>query len=186
MPPLSGSIVAGQLVPFPANPLRPGEPNRVRLSPEGRVNRGQTYHCPSKYVNVSADGRSIARLPWLCWQQSTVYAPGCNPGFGVVAREPLNPGDYGSEYGGKTRSVEEVVDMKPFMQHTHIKAIYTQMSYWDSRWINGKPTPYSDLPPIREYLEGHYMAGLMNSAFLQVMMILMLDFFNKYGFFFLL
>ncbi len=90
------------------------------------------------------------------------------------------PGDLITEYGGVVRTYEEVGELRDEMQHTHIKAIYERMSYFDSRWSNGPAV--GDIPAVSDYLEGHYLAGFMNAAYFKVLILDILK--NSLGFIF--
>lgn len=68
-------------------------------------------------------------------------------------------GDIASECGGVVRTLQQVELMTKHKQHTHVNAIYTDSSYFDSRWVNGEPEPGTDIPPVRMYLTSHHLAG---------------------------
>jgi SET domain-containing protein len=106
----------------------------------------------------------------LSVKPSTLFSPDCDVGWGVFAKQPIQKNDIVSEYGGVIRPREDVEELRKLKLHTHIKPIIPWSTYLDSRWSNGDPlfVEESPGPPIRMYLEGHYLAGLMNSAYYKV------------------
>jgi hypothetical protein len=166
-PLVPGSIVRGEMVPFPSIDRFRGEPSRVRLGREGRLLRPE-HNCPRKYFNFSADGTENVLAPWLAIKPSTLFSPDCDLGVGVFAKQQIRKGDIVSEYGGVVRSRKEVEELREMKLDTHIKPILPWKAYLDSRWTDGYPANAEEPPPISWYLHGHYLAGLMNSAYFKV------------------
>lgn len=140
-------------------------PRRIRLLPGGRLQR--VTHIPCKWINY---GSEDILLPWLSFRPSTLTTDGVDAGMGVFAEQPITRGTVVSEYNGKVRTKKQAEELVRLLQHTHLKSMYPNWNelHFDSRWVNGDTDPDADIPGIRMYLEGHFMAGLMNSAYLQV------------------
>jgi hypothetical protein len=140
------------------------------LAHGGRLFEAET-HCPSKYVNYSLDGRTNVLLPHLIIKQSNVFAPGCNPGHGVFAAHDMTKGTVVSEYGGGAKTHKEVKALRAARKDTHVNACIKGLEYLDSMFMNGDyPAPGTKAPgpPVRLFLQGHYLAGFMNSAYYKV------------------
>ncbi len=143
----------------------PGMPNRVRMSPGGRLQ--PVTHCPSRWINY---GPVDKLMPWLSVRPSTLSTDDVDAGIGVFAEEPIARGTIVSEYGGRVRTKEQSDVLTSLKQHTHLKGVYPNWDgdNHDSRWFNGDTPDDADIPGIRMYLEGHFLAGIMNSAYFQV------------------
>jgi hypothetical protein len=168
-PKVLGSIVQGELVPFPTVPRALGEPSRIRLMPNGML--PVWTHSKRKMVNFSPHGRLNVVFPDLMLGPSNIFSPGIDPGKGVFTNEDLEPWRIVTEYGGFEKSHPEVVVMRENFEHTHVKPIVPYLNYMDSRCVNRDVPAGSKIPSIRCYLEGHYLGGFLNSAFHKVIII---------------
>jgi hypothetical protein len=158
---VTGSEREGIVVEFPPVDV-PGMPNRVRMRPGGLLQ--DVTHCPSRWINYGPEDKL---MPWLSVRPSTLV----DAGFGVFAEEPIAKGTVVSEYGGRIRTKEQSDVLRSLKQHTHLKGVYPNWKVGDShdsRWFNGDTPVDADIPGIRYYLEGHFLAGIMNSAYFQV------------------
>ena len=166
----NSSIVEGQEVPFPPVQPAPDEPLRLRLRTGGRLQLDET-HCKRRTVNFSQDGRQNITFPHLSLRPSTIRSPGRDPGIGVFTREDLDAWTIVTEYGGFSRTRSEVQELHRTFQHTHVKSIVPHLEYLDSRWVDHDVYAGAEIPSVRCYLEGHYLGGLANSAFMKVIII---------------
>lgn len=164
------SVVGGQEVPFPPVAPAPREPNRIRLRTGGSLQSFET-HCKRRMVNFSQNGRQNVTFPHLSLRPSTIASPGRDPGFGVFTNEDLDAWRVVTEYGGFLKSHNDVVAMRENYQHTHVKTIIPYLEYLDSRWVDRDVYDGAEIPSVRCYLQGHYLGGFMNSAFLEVIII---------------
>jgi hypothetical protein len=166
-----GSTVEGELVPFPPAPRALGEPGRIRLTPEGMLPLWTKTHSKRKFVNFSQNGRVNIMFPDLMLGPSNIFSPGSDPGMGVYTNEDLEALSIVTEYGGFEKSLAEVVVMRRNYEHTHVIPIVRDVNYLDSRKVDRDVRADAKIPSIRCYLEGHYLGGLLNSAFLKVIII---------------
>jgi hypothetical protein len=156
------------------------------LAQGGRLFEAET-HCPSKYVNFLLDGQTNVLLPHMIIKQSEVFAPGCNPGNRVFAVHDMTNRTVASEYGGEAKTYKEVKKLRATGDDTHVNACIRGLEYLDSKFMNGNyPAPGTKAPgqPVRQFLQGHYLAGFMNSAYYQVIVLIFIVF--DIRFFFLL
>ena len=91
--------------------------------------------------------------------------------MGVFTKEDLDAWTIVTEYGGFSKTHGDVLALREVFDHTHVKAIIPHLEYLDSRSVNHDVYENAEIPSVRCYLEGHYLAGFMNSAFLQVIVI---------------
>ena len=158
---VKGSIVNGQMVPFPSIVRLPGEPTRVRVTPQGQLPT-PIAKVPSKYVNFSLNGLRNARLPYLGLSASRITTcHGGGAGVGVFAMEQIRASSLVTEYGGQPLTRSEAEVLRAEGRDTHVIAILPYILYLDSFWSHIN-TPFT-------FMNGHYLGGFLNSAYYEVL-----------------